>query len=357
MIKVLILIETSDIGGAEKHALNIIGGLKDIPGIETHTIVTDMEGPFTSFFQDASDRYTTLTHLHAPHRQFPHHRPPPCLNVLNYIEDYINIHEIDVVHLFNGLQYIFTIPGDTPLILQLGGDLRRDVYYNRVNLSLLETDLTDRKQITVNHVNARRNTIIYSDKSENRQIYPRMVEMTNYVPIIPITYINRVKKSCIWVGRLSEEKNPLLFIEIAESMPDYQFTMVLASSNELVEFPETPDNVDLRVNLLDDTQLAELYAGSEVLLNTSGTEGEPLTLREARAQGCFTIGGPSLWGKVDHSVKFVSVSAYVDAISGYQMLTDRQRQLFETKNRSRSPMGVCALRIQDLVRKYKELIG
>jgi glycosyltransferase involved in cell wall biosynthesis len=255
--------------------------------------------------------------------------------------------------MFNGLQYVFAIPEDTPLIIQMGGDLRRSVYYDRVNLELLECNSQDKQKLTVNYINNREKTKIISDKYENRQIYNKMIYSTNLVPVIDVKDQKRVKNSVIWVGRLSEEKNPLLLLEIAEKLPNYHFTMVLAVPNDFSHVPAMPDNVELYINLIDHFQIAMLYARSEILLNTSETEGQPLTVREGMSQGCFVIGGQAVWGDSNHTVTDMSADGFVRSIKGYSSLDERQKQFYVTKNKSRSPSGATKLRVADIVRMYK----
>lgn len=356
-IKICFLLESSFIGGAERHALSVIRALRDVPDLETHLILTDREGQLTDKFKNAADRYTNLQHLHNPNRLFPFHRPPPNINVLKYIEDYIKIHDIDLVHMFNGIQYIFAIPSHTPVVLQLGGDYSRDVCYHRVNLDALETDNPNRKDLTVKHVNSRKKTLILSDYTGNRRIYPKYVYFTNYVPYWDINGVTKQDRSVLWVGRLSEEKNPDLFLEVADKMPDYHFYFVFASETDTVTHMPLPDNVELRVNVLSETDLAILYERCELLLNTSTTEGEPLAITEGKSHGCFVIGTAATAFQSDHIVHNRDlVEGFVDAIVGFNNLSSEQKLHFQHKNRKHTSPKAQKMKIANLVKMYKGML-
>lgn len=94
------------------------------------------------------------------------------------------------------------------------------------------------------------------------------------------------KKIIIWVGRFSSEKQPLLVIEIAKKMVEYNFLMIgdgelykeaLAKANDLqnIYIPGALSNVMLKKAL----------SLSDVLILTSKFEGVPMVILEAMALG------------------------------------------------------------------------
>lgn len=94
----------------------------------------------------------------------------------------------------------------------------------------------------------------------------------------------------LWVGRLSHEKQPELFVEMAERAPDFECHLV-GAANATSEFARSVASRASRVaNLtmhgaVPHAQMRPLYQGADLLLCTSKWEGFPNTFLEAWATG------------------------------------------------------------------------
>ncbi len=114
--------------------------------------------------------------------------------------------------------------------------------------------------------------------------------------------INNYNKIVLFFGRLSETKNPQMFIEIADAIlrkrNDTTFVMCGPDEGELNDVKRMIDNLYPRVKknfkLLPATrnrkEVVEMYQAADVYLLTSRREGLPLTLFEAYASGLPVIG-------------------------------------------------------------------
>lgn len=118
----------------------------------------------------------------------------------------------------------------------------------------------------------------------------------NFIPMPKQTLSSVNDLTYAFVGRLSHEKGPDRFVELAKYQPESAFS--LFGRGPLLEAikPELSDNISLHtnVNCMDD-----YWAGIELLCITSREEGLPLVAIEAMARGIcvatFPIGGlPSL---------------------------------------------------------------
>lgn len=279
-LRTLFLLETSCIGGIEQQALTILKHL-DPDTFEKHVIITDIDWMLGEQFKEHSDKYTSLDTIEGAWNDIS----TPSPNKLSIIMKYIQDNEIDVVHLFNGIQYIFAIPVDIQLVLTLGGDYNRSEYFSRVNLpdadpvDAVKSNLAQRKKLT-----------IISDNPDNRNIFGNDIVITASAIESMSLEGDRRDKRIVWVGRNSPEKRPELVIELASRLRDHQFIMIMSDFNS----PLPPDwddlpNVSIYRNITDKEYLMKMYRSSDIYLLTSKTEGFPNTLPEAMSQGCYPI--------------------------------------------------------------------
>lgn len=89
-----------------------------------------------------------------------------------------------------------------------------------------------------------------------------------------------------WLGRMVDVKNPLLALEIAALLPEYQF--ILAGDGELLEAcrSRAPHNA----HILGWASREQVLAASDLLLMTSRSEGMPLAAIEAQMAGKPVVG-------------------------------------------------------------------
>lgn len=110
---------------------------------------------------------------------------------------------------------------------------------------------------------------------------------------IPNTSLKK-KNFISYVGRLSEEKNPQLFIDIcnvlSKQLTNYTFQIV--GDGPLFESLKR-NNKNNKIKFLGQQKnLNDIYKTSKYIFITSNTEGLPLVLAEAMSQGCIVFSTP-----------------------------------------------------------------
>jgi len=91
----------------------------------------------------------------------------------------------------------------------------------------------------------------------------------------------------LWIGKSDHIKRPDLVLEIASSMPQTQFVMVMNRSRTAFHnqiFSEKPPNVII-TEYVPWNKIEGLFIGAQVLLNTSSYEGFPNTYLQAGKYG------------------------------------------------------------------------
>ena len=84
-----------------------------------------------------------------------------------------------------------------------------------------------------------------------------------------------------WIARVTGVKNPMLALEVADSMPDTQF--LIAGGGDLLEKvkAKAPSNV----SVLGWALAQDVFGASDIILSTSENEGMPIALIEAQLAG------------------------------------------------------------------------
>ena len=160
----------------------------------------------------------------------------------------------------------------------------------------------------------------------------------NFIPM-PSRTLSRVNGvSYAFVGRLSHEKGPDRFVEIAKYHPQSSFSIFGQGPMLAAIKPELSSNVTLYTNV---NCMNNYWIGIELLCITSREEGLPLVAIEAMARGicvvAFPVGGlPSL---IQHNVNgFLltsqSVVEFSDFIQHFKSLTtaDKNRIGLNARN-------------------------
>ena len=351
VVKVLIVLDNTDLGGNEQHALNIIEYM-DKNKYETHVLVTTYKGRMDDKFKEHADRYVFCGDID---ERTP--SEPVSLDVLRYISSYVEMHGIDVAHLFNGIQNILGLPADFPKIMHMGGDFEREQYYRRVNPELLCFPSKDRKKPMVEYLNSAPNTLIVSDCENNAKYFTNYYYYRNFVPQMsdydPKTTVKR-GKTVAWVGRDTREKHPEMVKYLAKVMPDYTFNFVVATPARDIEMP---DNVKKYVNVTDKRVIHNILLESSVFINTSDSEGYPISITEARQNGCFTIGAMNVVDNVDHQViGWNNITGYKESIEAFESLTDKQKTFYRHKAIQSSREQGSMFKVRVIERLYDNLI-
>lgn len=116
-------------------------------------------------------------------------------------------------------------------------------------------------------------------------------------PVESPAHVTKSKTPLVcYVGRWDRRKRPELFFKLAAAFPDVRFVAVgIAQDPEweasLRASCEGLPNLELRgfLNQFRGNQLADLYAESWILVNTSPREGLPTTFLEAAAHRCAIL--------------------------------------------------------------------
>jgi glycosyltransferase involved in cell wall biosynthesis len=84
-----------------------------------------------------------------------------------------------------------------------------------------------------------------------------------------------------WIARVTGVKNPLLALEVADSMPDTHF--VMAGGGDLLE--KVKATAPSNVSVVGWAKAEDVFGASEIILSTSENEGMPVALIEAQLAG------------------------------------------------------------------------
>lgn len=115
-------------------------------------------------------------------------------------------------------------------------------------------------------------------------IIPNAIDLDYWKP----SYSLRTRR-VIWLGNIRPVKRFDRLIQIAEMCPDVVFTAIGGVSKEIEHIVESlPQNLHW-VGRKGKNEVKQILQRSQILLNTSESEGFPNTILEARALGLFTI--------------------------------------------------------------------
>lgn len=98
------------------------------------------------------------------------------------------------------------------------------------------------------------------------------------------------RSTILWVGRISPEKRPEWFLDIAEAMPDQTFDLVGAPNNQseysqsILSKAERLRNVRV-LGRVPYSEMSSVYASARILCSTSKYEGFPNVFLEAWGSG------------------------------------------------------------------------
>ncbi|MBI2415260.1 MAG: glycosyltransferase family 4 protein [Candidatus Kerfeldbacteria bacterium] len=108
---------------------------------------------------------------------------------------------------------------------------------------------------------------------------------------IPATVLPRsLRKGILWVGRAEQWKQPELFINLAEQLPQQSFTMIMPAGNDVAFYQTVLTRARTFSNLtvleqVPFTQIDDYFSRTLLLVNTSTMEGFPNTFIQATKNG------------------------------------------------------------------------
>lgn len=112
----------------------------------------------------------------------------------------------------------------------------------------------------------------------------RSVLVKNFVPKAPLVSLN--SRSVAFVGRLSEEKGPDTFVEMATHFPKHNFHIYGSGPMESLLKEIAPQNVQFHGH---QSNMNKVWQGIDLLLITSRYEGLPMAALEAMSRGIPVI--------------------------------------------------------------------
>ncbi len=157
-------------------------------------------------------------------------------------------------------------------------------------------------------------------KMAERRFWWKKIKMCKNLLEIPEKWVKFEKPTIIWVGRLDENKNPKIFLDLARMFPKCEFLMVGYGNENLIK--ERPENLRF-LGKLSREETLRLISGSWVLVNTSNAEGIPNVILEA-----LLCGTPAL-----------SLNVRVDEISyepycgNFGYLAERLKELLSSREK------------------------
>jgi len=108
----------------------------------------------------------------------------------------------------------------------------------------------------------------------------KLAEKVYFIPDgfeIPSRTRGAPSKYVLWVGRNAPYKQPNLYVELAERLPQREFVMV----GDMPNNPKSPSNLRYTGRIDDSKELAAIYRMASLIVNTSVVEGFPNVLVEA----------------------------------------------------------------------------
>lgn len=129
-----------------------------------------------------------------------------------------------------------------------------------------------------------------TDSYVNVKVFPKITVIRNGVPADMFSPKPKKPKSVVWLSRLSPSKKPIYMVDIANRLPEYDFTLIGDAPSEESEKIEQYKIRNLTVKYgLTERQVADVLAETQYLVFTSLTESMPISILEAMASECCVI--------------------------------------------------------------------
>ena len=213
----------------------------------------------------------------------------------------------------NNKKFIYSVASDSDVDSQLNiknvSDLKKIIYKIGIDLS---SELVCQSNLQ-------------KELLRKRGKKSRLIKNSYHAPLV--TNSNKNKAKSLWVGRISEEKRPDLYLELAERVPEYEFIMIGAYSQKNCEYYDSIKKKASKIENLNflgfvpHHMINEYYSQSSLLVNTSPIEGFPNTFLES-------------WGNSIPVVSFV----------------DPDRVISQKK------LGYCSKDFEEMIKNVKKLL-
>ena len=128
----------------------------------------------------------------------------------------------------------------------------------------------------------------YFIKNSKIKILPNWIDTNLFSP--NKKGIKESMNNALFVGRLEDEKNPLLFVEAVINSGLNATIVGKGSLLSQIKKILKERNYDIKlINIIDNEELANLYKSHGFYIITSRYEGQPKSLLEAMSSGCYII--------------------------------------------------------------------
>ena len=329
--KILIVIPWMTFGGAETLLYNFCRPLKETYDI---AFVTGEESlnEWEYKFREITDKIFHLPQLLKDRSIFG-----------EYVANYVSVHKIDVVHIVHS-GYLFD---HLPLIKQRNPDVNIVVtmFNDRVD-SYVEKSIQQKSYIDSFNTDSKRVAESFKDKF-NGSIIPKVIPNGidchhEFSPELFDRAVMREKlglstddKAILFFGRLSQEKNPDVFIEVANEMrSNKKMKFFLIGDGPMREKCEqlVAKYKEASVTMLGyKSNVGEYLSAMDIFILPSAIEGFPLSILEAYAMGVSVIASDV--GAITDVVKN-DVNGYVVAPGSVSEIVSALGKLENNKKRA-----------------------
>lgn len=285
--KVLFIVPWLTVGGSEAVMFAVLNSLKErfLPVIVT-TIKDD--NVWTKKFQQITPFIYHLPDLFSEE------------NHLNFIKKLIKFHQIKTIHLSNsrqGYTYLEELKQNQNLkiidtihntsddgYLKISADNDKFIDKHVVVSKTIKNQLIDKYNINYNKIGLIYNGIDINKFNPDNFDKQKCCQDLN---------IPNNKKIITFIGRFSQEKNPDVFVKIAQEMSDEDSLFFIMAGEGIIfdKIKKQIKKAKLKNILLlgNINKVAELLKVSKVLINTSSMEGLSITILEAMSMGVPVI--------------------------------------------------------------------
>ncbi len=140
---------------------------------------------------------------------------------------------------------------------------------------------------------------------DHRELYKKykipvsFIDKITYIPnaiSLPaaVSPKNKNEFTVLYSGRSTSEKRVWLFVKIAKALQKENKKIKFEIIGDVSSSVTSADNVYIKLHggLSDETQINSIYSAAHVFLLTSSSEGFPLVIMEAMANGCAILATP-----------------------------------------------------------------
>ncbi|MDF1548309.1 MAG: glycosyltransferase [Bacteroidales bacterium] len=271
--------------------------------------------------------------------------------ILNNPSDVFIISTMSVVSVY--LTFLVQIVKKKKVIYRVASDLDVNGIFTRKNTlnAYFYRKMLKRADVIVCQ-NSKQADILYN----THQLKAVVIQNGFPIKLPQIHHISREK--ILWIGKADENKNPLLFLSLAELLPNENFVMILTGDNktkrDIINNYQDKNNIQI-IDFVSFFEIDNYFKNAKCFVNTSKFEGSPNTFIQAGLNLCPIL---SFNVNPDDMITKYSLGCYCDGS------LERAVNFIKTLDSDKiSQYGKNALNyvstnhnLNDTVKKYQELI-